>query len=299
MTMAIAEPVGAERAALEAKRGLAAAQRLYAVDNVEVRAAENADSTIVDFYGHASVTDKGYEMYGGPDNGGWIEYVDKGSFKRTLDANPDVVFKVNHDGLPLARTERGAKPGNLWLAEDVVGLETKAKLDKRINLVNDIVLLMESHVLDEMSFAFRIMKQRWLDKDGAEVPWWDMTGVERHITEVSLQKGDVSIVTYGASPHTDGGVRSLAETLRMLKPEECKASDLRSAVDFLRGLMPAADMPHDYTDDGEGMCAMCGLTADVHDLLMPAEKSAVHPDLVAASHAALKRRAELRGVVLL
>jgi HK97 family phage prohead protease len=201
--MTMTEP---DRASLEPLRGLGAAQRDYAVSGIELRAATDG-STLVDFYGHASVTNKGYDMYGGPDKGGWTEYVDKGAFKKTLSEKPDVAFLVNHGGLTLART----KAGTLKLREDDVGLEVKAQLDTRVSIVNDVVVLMEAGNLDEMSFAFRVVKQAWLDADGEEVPWWDLAGIERHIREVSIQKGDVSLVNYGANPHTDAAVRDLED----------------------------------------------------------------------------------------
>lgn len=194
-----------DRATLEPLRGLAGVDRHYSVTGIELRAGNEEASHIADFYGHASVTGKGYDMYGGPSNGGWIEYVDSGAFTKTLKEKPDVAFLVNHAGLTLART----KAGNLQLAEDGIGLEVRAQLDTRVSVVNDIVLLMESGVLDEMSFAFRIMKQRWMNADGEEVPWWDMAGIERHITEVSINKGDVSVVNYGANPYTDAALREL------------------------------------------------------------------------------------------
>lgn len=199
--MTITEP---DRTALEQTRGLVSTQRDYTVTGIELRAASE-DSTILDFYGHASVTGRGYDMYGGPDQGGWTEYVDPGAFKKTLSEKPDVAFLVNHEGLTLART----KAGTLQLREDKIGLEVKAQLDKRVSIVNDIAVLMDAGNLDEMSFAFRVMKQAWLDAEGEEVPWWDLAGIERHIREVSINKGDVSIVNYGANPYTDAALRSV------------------------------------------------------------------------------------------
>lgn len=195
-----------DRTAIEAVRGLTTTQRDYTVSGIEVR-AKDEDSSVIDFYGHASVTGKGYEMYGGPDKGGWTEYVDKGAFKKTLSEKPDVAFLVNHSGLTLART----KAKTLQLREDDVGLEVKAQLDTRVSVVNDIAILMEAGNLDEMSFAFRVTKQAWLDADGEEVPWWDLAGIERHIREVSIHKGDVSVVNYGANPYTDAALRALPD----------------------------------------------------------------------------------------
>lgn len=262
--MTILEPVGAERAALEATRGLdVVTSRDWTVTGVEVRAASEPDSPLVEFYGHASVTGKSYEMYGGPDAGGWNETVDKGAFKRTLDANPDVPFKINHEGMSLARTNAG----NLQLREDSTGLEVKATLDTRISIVNDMVLLMEAGTLDEMSFAFRIKKQSWLDADGEEVPWWDMSGIDRHLTELDIHKGDVSIVNYGANPHTVGAkvMRSL-DDLRGLTLDDCDEAELREAIAYLESLLPAP---------------------------------AIHPDLVAAHYRAATLMASLPAIHLL
>jgi HK97 family phage prohead protease len=199
-----------DRALVAPLRGLARIDRSYTVEGCEVRAAGDGD-TLVDFFGHATVYGQGYEMYGGPDKGGWNEYVDAGAGKKTLSEDPDVAFLVNHTGLTLART----KAGTLTLTERAVGLETRAKLDTRVSAVNDLVLLMEAGNLDEMSFAFRVVKQVWLDADGEEVPWWDLSGIERHITEYSIHKGDVSVVNYGANPHTDAALRSLDDHTRL------------------------------------------------------------------------------------
>jgi HK97 family phage prohead protease len=228
--MTMTEP---DRASLEPLRGLGAAQRDYAVSGIEVRAATDG-STLVDFYGHASVTNKGYDMYGGPDKGGWTEYVTAGAFKRTLGRKPDVAFLLNHGGPTLART----KPGTLKLAEDGVGLEVQARLDTRVSIVNDIVLLMEAGNLDEMSFAFRVTAQRWLDRDGKKVEWWDLAGVERHIDAVDIDKGDVSVVNYGANPFTDGSLRDLADD-DLLQMIEARGPALAArAVEQLQALAP-------------------------------------------------------------
>lgn len=250
-----------ESRALEATRGLATARRSFTVEGIEVR-APGEDSTLAEFYGHASVTAKAYEMYGGPDKGGWNETVDKGAFKRTLNANPDVPLLINHEGISLART----KAGNLQLREDATGLEVKAQLDTRVSIVNDLVLLMDAGVIDEMSFAFRIRSQTWLNADGEEVPWWDLSGIERHIQEVDIHKGDVSVVNYGANPFTDAAVRSLADTLRAFGADDLSEDEIRSGLDYLGGLLPAPEV--------------------------------VHPDLVAAQHRALTRHAELRALSL-
>lgn len=238
------EPSEADRALLAPKRGLAhRTQRNYTVEGLEVR-APSEDSHFAEFYGHASVTNKPYEMYGGPDKGGWTETVDKGAFKRTLAANPDVPFLVNHTGMTLARTTAG----NLHLSEDATGLEVKApQLDTRVSIVNDLVLLMEAGNITEMSFAFRVRKQQWLDTDGEEVPWWDMSGIDRHLTELDIHKGDVSVVNFGANPFTDAKLRSLDEALRDLTTEmgDLDEEQVRRAMAYLESLLPAPEAEND------------------------------------------------------
>lgn len=259
--MTMTEP--AERSELEATRGASdlLTSRDFVVSDLEVRTPQG-DSPYAEFYGYASVTAKPYEMYGGPDKGGWNETVSRGAFKKTLADNPDVPFKINHEGMTLARTAAG----NLRLREDATGLEVKATLDTRVSIVNDLVLLMEGGNIDEMSFAFRIRNQRWLNSDGDEVPWWDMAGIDRHLDELDIHKGDVSVVNYGASPHTAGAsIKRSLDDLRSLTLDDCTETELRDAIAYLETLLPAP---------------------------------AVHPDLVAEQHRILLRHVELRAALL-
>jgi HK97 family phage prohead protease len=139
------------------------------------------------FTGYASVTETPYEMQ--DFLGDYSEVVRRGAFTRTLADGADVPFKLNHDGMTLART----KSGTMRLAEDSTGLHVEADLDPANGQVRDIRSAMERGDLDEMSFAFRVTRQEWS-------PDW----TQRDITEVDMNKGDVSIVNYGANPHTSG-----------------------------------------------------------------------------------------------
>lgn len=225
----------ADQRALETRRGTVKAARNYSVAGIETRAADDAPH-IVNFYGHASVTGYGYEMFGGPKEGGWIEFVDPGAFKRTIAAKDEVVFLINHTGMAHARTTSET----MTLREDATGLEVKAKLDTRQGPVNDLVIAMERGDMTEMSFAFRIMDQVWLNAEGEEVPWWDMSGIERHIREVSMAKGDVSSVTYGASDATSSSLRSYTDAVRSTwqTHDDLDEGDVRAAIDYLTNLLP-------------------------------------------------------------
>jgi HK97 family phage prohead protease len=152
---------------------------------MELRAKD--DGNTLTFTGYASVTDSPYEME--DFIGSYTETVSRGAFKKTLGEGADVPFKLNHDGMTLART----KSGTMRLAEDSTGLHVEADLDARNPVVVGIQSAMERGDLDEMSFAFRVTRQEWND-----------AYTERWINEVNLSKGDVSIVNYGANPHTGG-----------------------------------------------------------------------------------------------
>jgi HK97 family phage prohead protease len=159
----------------------------------EFRAAVSGDPlTLV---GYASVFDRNYEVYGGVDAGGWSEVIDRGAFTKTLAANPDVHLLINHDGLPLART----RSGTLHLSADSKGVKVLAQLDRSDPDVQRLEPKMLRGDINEMSFAFRVKGQVWLDDDAV-----------RRITEVDIDKGDVSVVNFGANPATSAqlaGVR--------------------------------------------------------------------------------------------
>lgn len=142
-----------------------------------------------------------YDVYGGPSAGGWIESVRRDAFDNTLALNPDVQLLVNHEGWPLARTAHGSHPGTLQLQADTHGLLVRAMLDPADPDVQRLMPKMRRGDMDEMSFAFRVRAQDWNS---------DYT--QRTITEVSLQKGDVSVVNYGMNPNTAAMLSTAAVT---------------------------------------------------------------------------------------
>ena len=156
--------------------------RAWGLSNVEVR--EEADGTIK-FSGYATVFDRDYVVR--DSFGEYNERIAPGAFDRTLTENPDVVLVINHEGLPLART----KSGTLRLAPDSFGLRVESQLDGSDPDVQALLPKMRRGDVDEMSFAFRVNEQEWSPDYS-----------ERTITEVNLHRGDVSIVTFGANPHT-------------------------------------------------------------------------------------------------
>ena len=184
------------RAALqEQMRGLTETrcvrQQAEDVTPFEMREIPNGTGgTSLSFTGYASMVERGYEMWS-PALGDYIEVIARDAFTKTLRETPDVSFKVNHDGLPMAKTSAG----DLQLSSDSTGLYTEA----RVNPERADVLLMRQAIeaghLNEMSFAFRVTRQDWTDD-----------GMTRRIQEVNLNKGDVSVVEFGANPFTAGSL---------------------------------------------------------------------------------------------
>lgn len=155
---------------------------------LEIREDENGPIRVV---GYAAV-------FGEETNiaGMFTEVIDRGAFTSALDRGDDVVFLINHDGLPLART----RSGTLKLTQDERGLRMEAELDQSDPDVRSIVPKMKRGDLDKMSFAFRPIAQKW-DESG-DIP-------KRTITDLQLY--DVAIVTNPAYGGTEIGLRSLQQ----------------------------------------------------------------------------------------
>ncbi len=160
----------------------------------EVRAKPNGTGgTRYDVEGYASVYDSPYEMWDWA--GAYEEKVRAGAGSKTLSEEPDVVFVLNHDGMPMART----KNGSLLLSEDSTGLLMRAPdLNGERAIVREVIKAIEEEILDEMSFAFRVIRQEW-----------SPDYLQRDIVEYNIHRGDVSAVTFGANPATSMALRGL------------------------------------------------------------------------------------------
>ncbi|MBW8701879.1 hypothetical protein MBT84_19925 [Streptomyces sp. MBT84] len=164
------------------------------LSGVQVR--ETGDAGALEFRGHASVYERGYEMWDmfGP----YTEVVSAGAGTDSLArADLDVPLVLGHDQLRrMARTTTGT----LVLAEDDNGLSVYAPaLDPADYDVAYIAPKLRSGLIDEMSFAFRIESGQWSP---------DYT--EYRINRYDIHRGDVAIVGYGANPHTGASLRQPA-----------------------------------------------------------------------------------------
>lgn len=126
--------------------------------------------------------------------GMFTEVIERGAFASALERQDDVVFLINHDGLPLART----RSGTLKLTEDERGLYIETELDGSDPDVRSIIPKMKRGDLDKMSFAFVPTRQEW--DDSGDMP-------KRMIQDLQLY--DVAIVTTPAYDGTEIGLRSL------------------------------------------------------------------------------------------
>jgi uncharacterized protein len=145
--------------------------------------------------------------------GDWFrEVIAPGAFREAI-GRDDVVFLVNHEGLPLART----RSGTLTLSEDSTGLKMETVLDPEDPDVQAITGKMKRGDLDKMSFAFIPEVQEW-DESGNDLPL-------RTIKRAALY--DVSIVTTPAYDGTSIGMRSLEAFRAAQKTKNFNAAAMR------------------------------------------------------------------------
>ena len=150
-----------------------------------------ADANGLNVEGYAAVFNEETDI-----GGMFREVIAPGAFTDAI-GRDDVVFLINHEGLPLART----RSGTLTLEEDEKGLRMSTTLDPEDPDVKAISGKMRRGDLDKMSFAFYPDVQEW-DESG------DMP--VRTIKRATLY--DVSVVTTPAYEGTEIALRSLEQS---------------------------------------------------------------------------------------
>jgi len=204
-------------------------RRTYVVQDVEARQAEDG---VMRLSGYAAVfNDASVPLP-------FKERIAPGAFRKTLSEMPDVRLLINHEGLPLART----KNGTLSLTEDERGLRFDAELADTQE-ARDIYTLVQRGDVDQMSFAFRVIRQNW-SKDKTE----------RTLTEVSLADGDVSVVTYPAYPTTSVEAREhIKKALQAIK--EGREVTGESLI-VVQAILDKIDESYEYLGEGKSMLEM-------------------------------------------
>lgn len=182
--------------------------------NVDTR--DSTDEFVIE--GYASVFDYRYDIFGGPDAGGWTEIVERGAFDDTLAKKPDVSLLLQHHPGSLAKT----KSGTLQLRADDHGLAVRATLDPKNPKAAEALSQLRRGDVDEMSFAFRTVRDKW-----------NRDETERRLLEVNIHKGDVSLVDYGANPATTVQLRKFADAIGLMRNIEPEAAlaEIRASVD--------------------------------------------------------------------
>jgi HK97 family phage prohead protease len=182
-------------------------KRSIAYSNLEVR-AEGEGNTLV---GYAAVFDSPSEPMP------FIEYVKRGAFSKTLNDGADVRLLIDHEGVPLARS----KSGTLALEEDDRGLRVEAELDPTNPDAARIISAMKRGDLNQMSFAFRTIKDNWSDDRSV-----------RELREVQLF--DVSVVTFPAYEETVAELRSAQAPATIAPTSKLLLRKSQIAVEKLR-----------------------------------------------------------------
>lgn len=168
--------------------------------------------------GHAAVFDRPADILG------FQEVVKPGAFEDSI-GKDDVRALWNHDpNYVLGRN----KSGSLVLSEDESGLHVEID-PPDAQWARDFMATMERGDVDQMSFAFRVLDEKWSSRDG-----------EPDLRELlKVQLFDVSPVTYPAYPDTDVQVRAALANA----PESVRDKLLKSTVD--------QGVSEDTTDESE------------------------------------------------
>jgi HK97 family phage prohead protease len=224
-------------------------QPTWGVPGMALRSAGDGGN-IVEAFGCASVVERWYEVMD------YEEIMVRGAFKRTLAEKPDVIFLLNHQGAPLARTTTDS----LFLEEDQEGLQYNAHLQRHDPDVLSLLPKLERKDMDESSFAFRAREQEW-----------DADYRKRRIPDALLHKGDVSVVNHGANDATSAGLGSefkeLSGALAELRSGKALSKDRERQIkeladkqkalsDELAGLLPGETEPAVEPADEGGAAAM-------------------------------------------
>lgn len=146
----------------------------------------------------------------------FTEIIRRGAFTRALAASQDVRCLWNHEAeYPLGRTASGT----LTLREDDMGLFFSCALPDT-SLGRDVVELVRRGDVNQASFAFRAVADRW---SGTAA-----TGYVRELLDCDLY--DVSAVTYPAYAQTSVAIRSVRVPSILTNPRSTTLARARARV---------------------------------------------------------------------
>ncbi|MYB89524.1 MAG: hypothetical protein F4X93_06150 [Proteobacteria bacterium] len=139
---------------------------------------------MIEIVGLAARTGVWYPMW--DHYGPYEERVAPGAFE---DLDGPMVLRFDHTGLPLASMGPG-RANTLTVWQDEEGLWYRAYIDDS-PAGNNLLRAVQRRDAIESSFYGRMVEWEW-DKDMAKLT----------LTRVSMARGDVAPVTYGANPYT-------------------------------------------------------------------------------------------------
>jgi HK97 family phage prohead protease len=168
------------------------------------------------FVGYAAKFDQPSENLGG-----FVEYVERGAFSRSLKSRNDVMLLWNHDaGEPLAST----RSGTMKLTEDEVGLRVEARLPQTTR-GKDLAILLRDGIVGKMSFGFNVIKDAW-----------NSEGTERRLKSVRLF--EVSAVVWPAYTSTSASVRGLDKVAQRAAVDADELADVMLKIEEGSDLTP-------------------------------------------------------------
>ena len=216
----------------------------YSVTDIEVREEQDG----MRFTGYAAVFNSPSEPLP------FIETIDRGAFKRSIESRNDIKLLWNHNTADVLGSTRAK---TLRLYEDERGLKVEALLPNT-TLGRDAAELLRRGDVDSMSFGFSVPR-------GGDM--WSEDGMSRTLKSVRLH--EVSIVAFPAYPGTAGStaVRGLGGIAKragvdpdsladvMLKVEEGKtlSEEEASLMNKVLGELSPAPEVEDKKDEIDGM----------------------------------------------
>ncbi len=118
------------------------------------------------------------------------------------DAAPAVEFLANHEGLPLAATDSTSKDTRLVISRDDKGIGYEANLSEDMADAVAVWQKVDAGLMRQASIGFYILDAEWETVGGEEV----LT-----ISNASMDRGDVSVVRWGANPNTESATVAASE----------------------------------------------------------------------------------------
>lgn len=226
-------------------------RRAQAVPRAEFEFRAKPDGTggtSFEFHGYAATFEQPFEMWdawGDP----YDEVLSASACTRTLSNGCDTQFLIGHNegGFALART----KSGTMKLSADSTGLDVYVpSLDGRSPMVQTLASAMERGDMDEMSIGFIATQQEW-SKD------W----MTRRISEINLNRGDVSIVCWAANPNAAGAAMAAVPVSEAAARRAGTGREQRTPTDpytVHAGEDNECPQCHSMNDRDAAYCDQCG-----------------------------------------